>query len=492
MAVAQRNVGNLRANVDWTFFYCVLATLGFALALGLIIVCPKWESAVLWLLGGLLSSPIWLNLCKRVKNWLVQSDLFSPLVAFPIAYVAWFVIGSINFIDLPHSISFGAFDPIPLRVPAYAAIGLVGYLTGVKLALRPYRVWPLRKFLQFRNAWRRMSTVLAGLAVAMLFAYLDIVGHIGVPVLSPDAARARLEIEKYHLAATLFSLSAYTVFLFFMVRFWTDRGHGSFARRLSFIGGAAIVAVLLLSLSSRSAFFIVALTALILYNYLRKPLRVGKVLLILVALFALLGVYGYLRDLTVKSNMPQLLASAGVPRAIQPYVYCYLYIRYPVATLADVSRVIPNQVPYQDGAITLLPFTSFLPGHHEMSDMYFKNLLGNSFVGAGQPATALGPFYADFGAVGIFVGMLGFGLLLARIYRWMVRERTAFSVLIFAWVTQVGLFGLFAGIFTYLGTLLLPLGWFALNRFMRQGRTPVTKQYLPGTGRFGSPNPSPS
>lgn len=42
-------------------------------------------------------------------------------------------------------------------------------------------------------------------------------------------------------------------------------------------------------------------------------------------------------------------------------------------------------------------YKRLLPGHHDTSDFYFKNLLGNDFVGQGQPATVLGLFCADFG-----------------------------------------------------------------------------------------------
>jgi oligosaccharide repeat unit polymerase len=236
-------------------------------------------------------------------------------------------------------------------------------------------------------------------------------------------------------------------------------------RRLS-IGGALLVLLAFLSFGGRAPFFGAILTALVLYHYLKKPLQFGKLTIIAVILFAWLSVYGYLRDLTL-GNSTDWLESVGLSGPMQPFAYCYLYIRQSVATFRDVVQVIPSQVPYQYGAITTLPFQSVLPGHHQMSDWFFRNLLGNEFVGQGQPASILGPFYADFGPVGIFVGMFAWGLLMSKLYRWMLKDRRLIPTMIFAWTTQAGLFGLFGGVFGYLDALMIPLCWVLLDFLIR-------------------------
>lgn len=221
-----------------------------------------------------------------------------------------------------------------------------------------------------------------------------------------------------------------------------------------------------MSMAGRAIIVPPILTGMIIYNYIKERLKVGAIALSFTALFAFLSVYGYLRDLTV-GDITVYLEGAGLPRFIQPFVYCYLYIRYSVATLRDVTAVIPGHAPYQYGAITFRPFQSLLPGHHQMADYFFKDLLGNDFLGAGQPATILGAFYADFGPVGIFVGMFLLGLFLSKLYGWMLRERSLFAVMIFAWSMQAALFGIFGGVFTYLDTLMIPLCWIVLNFLMR-------------------------
>jgi oligosaccharide repeat unit polymerase len=401
-------------------------------------------------------------------------DVFSPLVAFPLAYIAWFVIGSIDFIQLPSFMGFGAFDPIPGRVPLYAGIGLGGYLLGAATYLRSSNEREEENApASYRWTWEPVSFRLALLVLifVMVGTYAYIGSHIGLPILSPNAGEARLELGNYHWAGTPFFASAYTVIFLLLVKIWSGSSLLGSKTRWLMVGALAAIFLVFLSMAGRAILVPPILTGVILYHYVKKTLGLKSLVVGITLLFAALSVFGYLRDLTLGDGAMSSMEDAGLPRSVQPFVYCYLYIRYSVATLRDVSAIIPSQAPYQYGAITSLPFRSVLPGHHEMADVFFKNLVGNEFIGAGQPATILGAFYSDFGPAGIFVEMFLWGLLLARLYRWMRRERSVFSAMIFAWVTQASLFGIFGGVFTYLDTLMIPLCWALLNFLVRTGRT---------------------
>ncbi len=396
-------------------------------------------------------------------------DVFSPLVAFPLAYIAWFTIGSIDFIQLPSVIAFRAFDPIPGRVPVYAGIGLGGYLLGAMACLGPSNVREEEHTAAYRWTWEPVSFRLALLVLifVMVGTYAYIGSHIGLPILSPNAGEVRLELGNYHWAGTPFFASAYTVILLFLGKMWTDPSVPGSKTQWLMIGGLTAIFLVFLSMAGRAIIVPPLLTGVILYHYVKKTVRLKSLVVGIAVLFALLSVFGYLRDLTLGNSTMTSMEDAGLPRSVQPFVYCYLYVRYSVATLRDVSAIIPAQTPYQYGAISLLPFQSVLPGHHEMADMFFKNLLGNEFIGAGQPATVLGALYADFGPIGIFLGMFLSGLILAKLYRWMLRERSIFSAMIFAWAMQAALFGIFGGIFAYLDTLMIPLCWVVLNSVVK-------------------------
>ena len=447
-------------------FYFLAVTVALLVAFLAGLWYPASSGLALWVVGLALSFPLPVALVKRAWGWLSAEDLFSPLLAYPLTYVGWFAIGSIDFVHLPSSVSFGAFDPIPAKVHFFAAIGLLGYLCGARGSVALSKVWRSDRFSKICFGWEaaRARFVLLLLLLIAIGPYLYVLLQTGIVALRSDAGAFVYELDKYHLIMQPFFIAGYTAFVFLAAALFIDPDRGGTKMRR---GAIVLLTIMLLSffaLGSRSAFVPPVLTSIVLYHYLRKPIRPKKAIAIVLILFMLLSGYGYLRSLTVSSDT--ILANAGIPSAAEPFLYCYLYFRYTVATFRDVTDVIPAQVPFQHGNITFMPFQSFLPGHHYMSDMYFKNLLGNEFDGAGQPATVLGPFYADFGTVGIFAGMFAWGMILTALYRWMLWDRTAHSTMIYAWATQAGLFGMFGGMFIFLGTLLIPLFWLLLNPFL--------------------------
>jgi len=186
---------------------------------------------------------------------------------------------------------------------------------------------------------------------------------------------------------------------------------------------------------------------------------------VLILVFCLTSVFGYLRDTALVGDN-EAGEWINIPAPLLSVIYTYLYIRYPVATFRDLTTVIPKSVGFQYGTLTFGPLDTLLPGHHQQSDMFFKQVLGNDFIGAGQPATLLGPLYADGGMLGIVTGMFLFGMIMAAAYRWMLTEPTLFRKLIYAWVIQTGIFSYFSDLFPYIMTLWMPLMWLALSRIL--------------------------
>jgi oligosaccharide repeat unit polymerase len=228
-----------------------------------------------------------------------------------------------------------------------------------------------------------------------------------------------------------------------------------------------LTSILLASLAGRSNIFVPGLTLLIARHYAGKRIDLRSAIALALVAFLGLSAFGYLRDTADSDSSLQWMLAVGIPPQMVPAATAAVYVRYSIATFRDVTEMIPAHVPYQLGALTLAPFKTFLPGRQNMSDIFFRDMLGNDFIGVGEPATLLGPLYGDFGVAGVFFGMFAFGLLLAFLYRRMRAAPDPFRILIYAWVLQSGLFGLFATIFPYITTLLLPLFWYGLHRFLR-------------------------
>ncbi len=395
-------------------------------------------------------------------------DVFSPLVAFPVLYVAWFALGSIDVIEVPPTVTFGLFEPIPGYVLGYAALGLTGYLAGVALA----HAKPIgkREDRAPEFTWRedRFAVVCAGLGFLTFASYFYLIASMGaIPALSADAGEIRLRIVQSGPAEAVMLTCTWTLIPMLMMYIWCRRPRRSV--RLLCYAGVAVSSVLLLSLGGRSYLFVPLLTTLVARHYGKRRFAARSLALVGMTLFCGLSLFGYIRDTSLYGHTfgeDRL----GIPGAVVPFVYSYLYIRYPVATFRDVTTIIPDRIPYQYGALSFGPLATVLPGHHEQSDMFFKNILGNDFIGAGQPATLLGPLYADAGLSGILAGLFLSGMLVSRTHAWMLAEPTVIRVLLYAWLMHTLLFSVFANLFPYITTIWIPAFWMVLHWFLRKPR----------------------
>lgn len=414
---------------------------------------------------------IWLlvRVGRSVLSGIDRRDLFSPWILFPCIYIVWFVVGSIDFLQVPSSISFGAFDPIPAKMWLYYAVGLFSYFLGTyfvrrrsisaesaQLGFEPSLEWPEDKF-------KIGMVVLCGF---MLVSYAVIVSQIGIPALQPDTYLVRLEIGKQRWAQLVLITGGYSLIPVLSAYLWRTKRLRE--GRIIFWLMLLLTGLILISLGSRGFIFQPLLTAAVARHYLRARYKLVRFGFVLFLIFASMSLYGYVRDnqgSVSESESP--IVTGGFPSYLFPFAYSYLYIRYSVSTFRDIVSVVPGQVAYQHGWLTFQPLQIFLPGHHSSSDTFFKSILGSDFEGAGQPATLLGPFYADFGLLGIVVGMIGFGALSAFVYRWMLSRQTVTSVLVYAWIVKIAIFSLFLSVFEFPSDLGIPVCWLLLDRFLR-------------------------
>jgi oligosaccharide repeat unit polymerase len=415
---------------------------------------------------------IWLlvRVGRSVLTGIDRRDLFSPWVLFPGIYIVWFVVGSIDFLQIPSTISFGAFDPIPARMWFYYAVGLLSYFLGtyftrpssiglesVQLGFEPSLEWREDKF-------KIGMVVLFGF---MLVSYAVIVSQIGIPVLQPDTYLVRLEIGKQRWAQLVLITGGYSLIPVLSAYLWRTKRIRE--ARIMFWSIVFLSGLILLSLGSRGFIFQPLLTAAVARHYLRARYKLVRFGFVLLLIFASMSLYGYVRENEGPVSESTIVAG-GFPSYLFPFAYSYLYIRYSVSTFRDIVSIVPSQVAYQHGWLTFQPLQIFLPGHHSSSDTFFKSILGSDFEGAGQPATLLGPFYADFGLLGIVVGMIGFGALSTFVYRWMLSRQTVTSVLVYAWIVKIAIFSLFLSVFEFPSDLWIPVCWLLLDRFLRGGR----------------------
>jgi oligosaccharide repeat unit polymerase len=389
-------------------------------------------------------------------------DLFSPYIAFPIAYVIWFVAGSITFIDVPSGFEGGPFDPIPSRMYALYAWGLAGYFCGLFIG----RKVPIRGGTDHREIdLTKMQRIVHLTFLAALALWGGTVLQFSLPILHPSTAgEARLAFHGPLFQGFIWLAS--TAFVFSPVLVWV-RGGKERHDWFWVVGVPFTLSLLILSLGGRSWVAAPLLTLIIAMSYLKRQAG-WKLVVAGVLIFCIFSLFGYYREDTGSNEV--FLDQIGLPAPVAPFVYVGLYIRYTVDAFRRITETIPSQVPYQYGSITLMPLRTFLPGHQDMSDMFFKNLLGRDFAGSGQPATLLAPLYADFGLSGIFVGMVLYGVLLSWGFQRTKSHSNMITVIFYAWWMQAVIMALYMDGFAYINIYLLPLFWVILFHFSKPHR----------------------
>jgi oligosaccharide repeat unit polymerase len=391
-------------------------------------------------------------------------DLFSPYVAFPAAYILWLVAGSINFIDVPAGLEGSPFDPIPSWMYGVYAWGLAGYFCGLLIGRRFTNNSPkrARREIDLKKMQRLVRLTFLG---ALFFWGLTVL-QFSLPILHPSTAgEARLAFHGplfqsfIHLNWTAFILSPCLIWV---------RGGKQRYDWFWVVGVPLILSLLLLSLGGRSWVSTPLLTLIIAMSYLKH--RMGwKLVVAVVLIFCIFSLFGYIRDNTFEN---QYLVEIGLPAPLIPFVYAGLDTRYSVDALRRIIETIPSQVPYQWGALTLMPLRTFMPGHQELSDMFFKKLLGREFTGAGLPATVLGPLYADFGWIGIFLGMILYGVLLSWTFQRARAHSHAIDIIFYAWWLQSCITGVFSNGLMDVMVFILPIFWIMLFMSARMKLSP--------------------
>lgn len=446
------------------FFALLFASLG----IGLVWTASRPGSSYFENLALILALIAAIVLFRAVLNKSSKSDFFSPIFCFGLAYLTWYAIGSIDVPGVPSTFAMGAFDPMPPGLWIHYLAGLAFYFLGVRIVPHYQASWiDFSKHPKIVDTWRSQyfHGVIFGLLVLLLLSYLAITAVIGIPILDPLALEKKLEIEKLGPTQLVFLTAGWTILALLTVRLClaTDRR----LRRIYWLL-AGLVTLLLASLGGRTNIFMPAIVVLVLVHYLGRRLDLKRLLVYGLCLFLAMSLYGYVRDVSYSgTESMESLQQIGLSPQLAPPLYAYLYIRYPVATYRDLTEIIPSQIPYQWGSVTLAPFRTFLPGDQQMADSFYKTILQSNFPGGGQPAGIIASFYCDFGLAGILLGMFLLGTLVAVAYRSMRRSNSVLSIMIYAWIMQSLLFGLFTGPFPYITTLWVPFFWWVLDWVMR-------------------------
>jgi oligosaccharide repeat unit polymerase len=430
--------------------WLVLATALVTLA-GLFIL-PQRADSVLAVLF-----PVW----AVILTFGQRENILSPVCLLPAAYLCWFWFGSLNLLpgtNLPMTL----LDPIPARQWVYYLLGFIGYLGAVLCSGKP-KASPER-ILSYRPTWGRgrIYLFLGVVFFVTLAAWLMIAAREGIAAFSANVNELRVEIpERHHMAFQIEVIGAYLLLPLIFAYLWT--GRPSRVADVLLWGAAGFLVFMLISQGNRGTILGPTLTILVMRHFLVMPWKVTRAVPIVLLFLLVVGITGYYRSLQqYGENFVEAQIEMGVPPPLQPYADIYFYIRAPISTFRDTTVLVPSVVGYQWGKLSFGAFSQLLPGRHPSSDYFFKDLLRDTFTGFGEPASMLGTLYADFGSVGIFVGMAGIGFLMAQLYRAALVTPRIHWILIYSYYWQKFVNGFYGSFIEYIVEILVPLAWFIL------------------------------
>lgn len=403
-------------------------------------------------------------------------DLLSPFVGFPIAYLLFFGLGSLNLITVaaPRGYDWALWlRHVSLTTPLLSWLGLIAYYIGALgvaavssgFKLRVASVAGSRPRARLDNWLGRrpdqVTLVTAGIAFAAV-AYSLL--RSGAPLLAGSVNSGRIQFAATNgLMTTVFESFVLAAIGFATITAFSVDG-GKNRRRIGiWCALTAVTALTALLIATRSLLAEGALFILPLIHYARQsPLRLRLLAVGGLAGLLLIGAYGYLRDSQSQGGFTAyatVYERAGIPRVVQPVAQPYLYWRDTVVTFDQVTALVPTSYPYQHGRVLMMGAIGLLPGHHTGgADVLFKGLLHLTFAnGVGVPGSVLGIFYVDFGVLGVAIGMGTLGALLSAGSAWLRTASTADSLLGYAFLLKLALWSLFLGPFPYLTTIAVPV-----------------------------------
>jgi len=355
-------------------------------------------------------------------------DIFAPDVGFPVAYVLYLFLGSV---ELPFKTQFGL--TLPSVVWLYYILGLVAYLAGVRLLRppspavaahgKPKTFWPEGRFL---------TLTLTLLAVGMAARGVTLVRY-GIPILNSENETARTVGAAGILGVLALCMEA--AFECLVLYVLVKKPHK--VLRPILWGLIVLIALNAVATTNRNALLRIAVAAIVMFHYTRHRFKLLGVTVIVVSVIAFTSALGTFRDVSEWGDARvQSLEDQGFNSRTYWLFNGYEAVRLPTETFYMTIQQVPQISSYTYGTTSFASLAEILPGHRPGPSEIVKNTLRLQFVGFGAAATILAPMWIDGGVLGIIIGMFLFGFVSREIHRRVLTSASYVWVLVYGWYIQ--------------------------------------------------------
>jgi len=248
----------------------------------------------------------------------------------------------------------------------------------------------------------------------------------GIPLLSKDIMSSRLEASEGGYLGEIGNSTE----VIFMVAF---AGLLLFnKKRFPFVALFLITLLLSLLTGTRTSLFRQCIPAIVLYHYMVKKIPMKTFVTIVLIGLIFIGSISFVR---LYREWGELAIDDLQNENIKPAFFWLYYVardfKHGPWGFSHVLEMIPSKFPYQYGKMHIMPFLFPLPGKQQAPGVAFKEMADLEFKGVGMAATMLGAQYADFGVLGIILGMFAVGFLFEYVYLVAERKKHPFYYLVY-------------------------------------------------------------
>jgi len=396
-----------------------------------------WPTMVIWLVSA--ATALALIVVQYRKS---GGDPLAPAVAFPSAYLGFFLVGSLNLYDGPTKHLL--LQSIPPTIWFYAGIGLVAFLAGNRFgAVFASKTSPVSSVFSLTSGPAMKVGVLVCLFVgstALVLVHLT----YGLPIFN---MAVRTEVSGY-LSYLSYLVWAGLLLLVGHLRRLPELT-SSMKYRFVFLSAISVAAGSTVLLAYRTPVVMVVLSFAFLYHMRVRKLTLRAIALCVTAILVLSTLFAVLRTTIIEGQtyidlFYSMRTGKGISAYALPLQVLYWNIcRESVANFNALLQIVPSDYPYLHGDALGGSLLSILPGKQITAREYVGILIYGQAHSTLTP-TILGPFYLDFGIGGIVVGMMFVGGLLGWLY--VRRERSQLAGVLYVYWLALALVSIHAGL----------------------------------------------
>lgn len=399
----------------------------------------------------------------------IRLDFFAPYILFPVMWVAATALSSLQLTIFQ--------EPWGLSMWLCVGLALLAYMMGVFTVFVLRKRWPVRERMHQGLVYRWHEKRLRQVAVALLVVstvcllYEYKVGG-DIPLLSSQIELVRFDVITSGYIDTL-ALSARIVVMVLSIHLLA-KPRVRLTGNLSTLALIALSLVLMASTARRGVVVFPLVVVFVGIHYLRKNLNLSKL--------AILGLAGFLAIASFSHyRYVRTFGVAPLERAWRPEKHVWLTLGYMTisdnfSTLHLLTETIPERVPFQVGRFTTYGIYSLFPGHQENLGEFQNRIWGLERY-SGSVSTYLGPFYVDWGLVGVIAGSFLIGVLAMFLYDRMLSRPSPYSVLLYSYMAYCLMFTTFSNPFTWTLTYWDVIVFVLINLFAQKT---ISASSLPG------------